>query len=121
MLVKDISGEEVCFKYVLVSEQIIAHVQEALFEVARVERFGRDAIVGKFSCVLSKTAAEVEKSMLRLRFFEKREDTGVAWLVGYGDVEKSELADAGIRSDSPCSVSLRLLTWLGAWRSSETD
>lgn len=69
--------------------------------------------MGEFSCVLSKTAAEVEKSVLRVRFFEKREDAGVAWLVGYGDVEKSELADARIRSDSPCSVSLRLSVWLG--------
>ena len=62
----------------------------------------------KFSRVLSETTAKVEKSVLRLRFFEEREDAGVAWLVGYGDVEESELADARIRFDSPCSVSLRL-------------
>ena len=62
--------------------------------------------MGKFSCVLSETATEVEKSVLRLWLFEEREDTGVAWLVGYGDVEESELADARIRSNSPCSVSL---------------
>ena len=77
--------------------------------------------MGKFSCVLSETAAKVEKSVLRLRFFEKREDTGVAWLVGYRDVEESEQADARIRSDSPCSISLRLSTWLGIAGNSETD
>ena len=108
MLVKNIGGEEVCFNCVLVFEQIIAHVKEALFEVACVEILGRDAVVGKFSCVLSETAAKVEKRVLRLGFFEERENTGIAWLVGYGDVEESEHADARIRSDSPCSVSLRL-------------
>ena len=106
MLVKHISGEEVSFDFAFVFEQIIAHVKEALFEIACVEIFGRDAIMGKFSCVLSETAAKVEKSVLRLWLFEEREDTRVAWLVRYGDVEESELADARIRSDSPCSVSL---------------
>ena len=97
-----------CFNCVLVSEQVIAQVKEALFEIACVEILGRDAIMGKFSCVLSETAAKVKKSVLRLGFFEEREDTGVARLIGYGDVEESELADARIRSDSPCFVSLRL-------------
>lgn len=108
MLVKNVSGEEVCLDRVLVSEQIIAQIKETLFEVARVEVFRRDAIMGEFSRVLSETAAKVEKGVPRLWFFKEREDTWVAWLVGYGDVEESEHADARIWSDSPCSVSLRL-------------
>lgn len=67
-----------------------------LFEVARVDVFGRDAVVDEFPYILSEAATEVKKGVLGVRLFEEREDAGVRWLDGDGEVKKSEPADARV-------------------------
>lgn len=85
------------FHCIPVLEQIVAQVQEALFEVTRVEILGRGAVVSELLDVLSEAAAEIKKFMLRFRISKQREDTLIGWLKGYGEVEESESADTRIR------------------------
>ena len=106
MLVKNVSREEMRLQCLFISEQVIAQVKKVLYKIARVEIFRRDTIMDELPQILSETAAEVKKSVLGLRFFEKRENTSVAWLEGYGEVEEFQYADAWILFDGPCTFSL---------------
>ena len=105
--VERVGYEQVRFQRIFVFEQIIAQIQEALFEVAGVEILRRDAIVSEFPYILREAAAKVEKRVLRLRSFQQREDTRVAWLEGNGEVEESKAADARIGLEGPCSFPLQ--------------
>ena len=71
------------FHRVLISEQIIAQVQESLFHVTSVEVLRRDTIVCEFPDILREAATEIEKRVLRFRVFETGKDTRVARLKGY--------------------------------------
>ena len=89
-----------------VFEEIEAQVEELLLQVARVEVFGRCAVVDEFSDILREAAPEVEKGVWGLGVFEEGEDAWGAGLLGDGHVEESEHADARVGSAGPCFVSL---------------
>ena len=94
------------FHRLLVFEQIVAQVKEALLLIACVEILGRDAVVHEFPYVLREAAAEVEKCVLRFRLLEEGQDTRVAGLGGDGELEEPKPADARIWSPGPRPLSL---------------
>ena len=96
------------FHRLLVFEQIVAQVKEALLLIACVEIIGRDAVVDEFPDVLREAAPEVEKCVLRLGLLEEGEDTRVAGLGGYGELEEPKPADARIWSPGPRPLSLHV-------------
>ena len=62
--------------------------------------------MNELSDILSEAAADIERCVLGLRFFQEGKDTRVTWLLGYGELEEHEPADARIRYESPSPVSL---------------
>lgn len=94
------------FHCISIFEQIVAQIQEALLEVTCVKVLRRDAVVNEFPYILGEAAAQIEKCMLRLRFFEEREDARVGRLKTYGEVEEPEQAEARIWFGVPCPFSL---------------
>lgn len=100
---KDITTEELCLYPIPVLEEPVAEISVLRAEICAVEIRGRSARSNKRADVLPEAAAEIEKGfgMLETR------DQGVKERVdGYGEVEEAELADARIRVNGPCAITL---------------
>ncbi len=89
-----------------VAEEVVAQVDEFLAEVGAVEVGGGHAGGDEGTEVLSEAAAEVEEEVggLRVGGGEQGEEDWVEGVLGYGEVEEAELADAGVGRYTPGAV-----------------
>ena len=100
---KDITTEEFGLYPIPVLEELVAEISVLRAEICAVEIRGGSACSNKRADVLPEAAAEIEKGV---GILETR-DHGVEERVdGYGKIEEAELADARVRVNGPCAVTL---------------
>lgn len=103
---EDVAGEEVGVEGGAVAEEVVAESEEVGLEVGAVEVGGGHAGGDEGAEVLAEAAAEVEEEVggLRVRGGEEREEGRVEGVLGDGEVEEAELADAGVGRYAPGAV-----------------
>lgn len=102
-ITKDITTEKLCLYPIPVLEKLIAEISVFKAEICTVEIRGRGACSNKRANVLPEAAAEIEKC---LGVLETRNNGVKERVDGYGEVEEAELADARIRVNGPCAITL---------------
>lgn len=103
---EDVAGEEVGVEGGAVAEEVVAESEEVGLEVGAVEVGGGHAGGDEGAEVLAEAAAEVEEEVgaLRVGGGEEREEGWVQGVLGDGEVEEAELADAGVGRYAPGAV-----------------